>query len=717
MLVSDIFALMSEEFQEYAQLSEYERDQRIQWEFAKQKSAQFAGRQHLVKNYVEILNSGVNFLVIKGESGSGKSTLMSQLAFNLRNEGYEVLPLFSSLTSNTNDASSIIHYIVEELARKIEYVVKDYEEQIDAIKSGIGIAEKIRNFEFTHQIIFKICRDFFIRFYKFLHKFKIFNRKFNDIECKLRDEIQRGIQLENFEYQKNKARDFRDWEDCLKSGIEIWSLYSKNKFIILLDAVDQILKNKERYSLICCLLELKDQVTTVISCLPTFEIPESIIKRLCDKIKIETVEPLNDRNKIEIINGILKFMGRELSDSVITEILKKVNSENPLYLSLLINRLTMMDKKDFDVINAYGGAISAINSHQIKILHTCSDNLDDLCVDIINTASEKIGSEFVNLAMRYISVSRYGLREADLERILTAKGIHWNSVDFALFVQYLSSFFVRHADGRIDFTHKNIREGCMKLIDDEKSTHYDILEYFKTLGDEIEIYKNELIWHCFKADDKDYFLNYIAGNFKIETGSKNFSLYQECGYISEMCGVDWWRDLLEYGKQEEFQSIRNSLSQFFGQIFNSGEVLFRIFDNGEPFNEDMAKQTLNEYCTYIRLNCREYPDLLIAVYCAIGYFYYNSCSKFNVGDSEFISNRRLAHKFVNKGIAVIKKTYTYLEIRKFIPIKHLNGNEILGISIYREESSPRSKIVRLKADIEGIDLKDIEDYMKELYET
>ena len=171
MLVADISELMSSEFEEYVKLSEYEKDQHIQWEFAKQKSAQFAGRQHLIKNYVEILNSGVNFLAIKGESGSGKSTLMSQLAFNLREEGYEVLPLFSSLTPKTSDDTNIVRYIVEELERKIPNTVSNYTEKIDTMQQYLDIQEKAKNFWANHQFFFKIFRTVARGIYKIFNFF------------------------------------------------------------------------------------------------------------------------------------------------------------------------------------------------------------------------------------------------------------------------------------------------------------------------------------------------------------------------------------------------------------------------------------------------------------------------------------------------------------------------------------------------------------------
>ena len=209
MLVEDISELISSEFEEYVKLSEYEKDQHIQWEFAKQKSAQFAGRQHLIKNYVEILNSGVNFLAIKGESGSGKSTLMSQLAFNLREEGYEVLPLFSSLTPKTNDVTNIVQYITEEIKNRILYTICDNETSV-YLQNQLTIAEKMIQFLEKHKLLHKLCEKFYIILYRIskfcfniLKKIDILNETVDDIHNVL-------IQLKNFTdfylYRNDKNR-------------------------------------------------------------------------------------------------------------------------------------------------------------------------------------------------------------------------------------------------------------------------------------------------------------------------------------------------------------------------------------------------------------------------------------------------------------------------------------------------------------------------------
>ena len=265
---------------------------------------------------------------------------------------------------------------------------------------------------------------------------------------------------------------------------------------------------------------------------------------------------------------------------------------------------------------------------------------------------------------------------------MTAKGVQWNYVDFALFVQYLSSFFVRRTDGRIDFTHKNIRAGCLKLIEDKKAAHADIVAHLKTLDAKDELKQNEIVWHCFNADDKETLLNYIGNTFKMDESS---ILDLECENIFKVYGADWWRDILEYGKLEKFSPIRKILSLFFGQLFYYAIYMSNI--------EEKIK--LN-YSTYVRLNCREYPDLLIATYVLLG-THYNG------------KKEKLAYKFANKGIAIVKKFYTRQEIEKFTTCV------VEDMMVVEGELSPRADIFYLKESVETIKGSrhyKVDDFMK-----
>lgn len=71
-------------------MTPFERDQRLQWDFARQKSDQFRAREGLIDQYLNKLNQGQNLLAISGVSGSGKSTLIGRLAIRLQEEEQRV---------------------------------------------------------------------------------------------------------------------------------------------------------------------------------------------------------------------------------------------------------------------------------------------------------------------------------------------------------------------------------------------------------------------------------------------------------------------------------------------------------------------------------------------------------------------------------------------------------------------------------------------------
>lgn len=112
MVYTDIQNLLCEEWQEFAQLSEHEREIKTHWEHAKQKSQFFSAREYMVDGLKEKLHKGVPLISLRGKSGSGKSTLVSRLAFELAKENYYVFPFFCGLTSLSNDTDDVLKYMV-----------------------------------------------------------------------------------------------------------------------------------------------------------------------------------------------------------------------------------------------------------------------------------------------------------------------------------------------------------------------------------------------------------------------------------------------------------------------------------------------------------------------------------------------------------------------------------------------------------------------------
>lgn len=451
-VTEDVKRLMEVDWQAYADLSPYEKDRRFQWDYARQKGEQFRARENLIGEYMEKLNHGQKLLVLTGPAGSGKSTLMARLALQLRDSGKEVLPVFCGSTLFCRNALDVIRYIVRYIEDR--FSLPHFEEKADSGRTEINRTPGAG--------------------------------AGNDGGEQGRTEIDR-------------------WTERMKDLCAWYREKAEKELVILVDAADQLTADEARERLRFIPPDLSDKVKVVCSFLDTFH-PEYYSGRE----ETETVRPLEETDKREVVKGILSFLRRELSEPVIDRIVRKKGAANPLYLSLTVQRLVMMDKSDFEKIVEQGDGIDAITARQLEVVDSLPENLDELCMDIVHAASGKLGGYLAELAVQYIALSRYGLREKDLEGILTARGLEWNSLDFTLFIRYMKSFFLLRDDGRWDFTHRSVREGFRKHSADTKKLHREILEYLKKLDIRDEMRVEEIAYHCYGADDKEYFIRYVS---------------------------------------------------------------------------------------------------------------------------------------------------------------------------------------------------------------
>lgn len=445
-MTADLKELLEEEWKEYALLTPFERDQRLQWDFARQKSVQFRAREGLIDQYLNKLNQGQNLLAISGASGSGKSTLIGRLAVRLQEEGKEVLPIFCGSTMFCNDAMDVIRYIV----RYIEDC-----------------------FSLEHYEI----------------------KKSREVE---------GLLFEDETGYRGNKTDADRWKERLTDMCALYTEKSDKELVILIDALDQLFPDEIRERLRFIPANLTSKVKMVCSSLDNFD--TGYHKKW---EQAEELLPLDETDKKAVIDGILHSQGRELSFPVIEKIMTKKGSDNPLYLSLVVQRLAMMDQEDFEKIIATGDGMDAITEYQIAVMDRLPENLEDLCMDLVQAASEKLDNNMAELAVRYIAVSRYGLRETDLEGIFANQGIEWSSLGFTLFFQYMNDFALLRDDGRWDFVHQCFRQGIINRTINLKELHRRILEQLIQLEPKDNVRKEEIIYHCYGADDRAFFVAYI----------------------------------------------------------------------------------------------------------------------------------------------------------------------------------------------------------------
>lgn len=301
------------------------------------------------------------------------------------------------------------------------------------------------------------------------------------------------------------------------------------RVVIMVDAVDQLASDDNRDNLIFIPERLSTNVKFVMTCLPELE----LVGR-----NAVTLKPMDDAEQREVIKGILKSHNREIEEKVVRKMIKLKASRNPLFLSLLIQRLLMMNRDDFLAIKKAGDDMKAISKHQLAVIATCPDSLQKMSAALLTEAGKRINEELVRKAAEYLAVSRHGLRQEDLAALL---GDKWNTLDFAHFITYMDENFIQRDDGRFDFSHKCIREGFLEECHDVLRIHKSLVDYFYSLTSRDSVCAEELAYHCIMADDKSILCQYILDNEhtqeKISTISKTLLMLCEsdnCKWLKEM---------------------------------------------------------------------------------------------------------------------------------------------------------------------------------------
>lgn len=214
-------------------------------------------------------------------------------------------------------------------------------------------------------------------------------------------------------------------------------------------------------------------------------------------------------------NGIIKLLlsntRKELDESVIREIFKKKDSKMRLYMELILKRLSLMDKKDYDEINLNGGDIKAIIDHQKKIVSQSSDYLEILCKEVIELSSKRINQILCKYAVLYISSSYYGISESSLVNIFNRKGLEWSSLDFKILMQYLSDIFLKDSLGNY-----RVKYDCLSnVFNSDEVIYNDLIEEFEFKTKDKELTKidiNEYINYIYYSKNYHKYIDLLINN-------------------------------------------------------------------------------------------------------------------------------------------------------------------------------------------------------------
>lgn len=300
---------------------------------------------------------------------------------------------------------------------------------------------------------------------------------------------------------------YNDWIKRLRELT--FGIREDEKIYLCIDAMDQLFFDEHVEKLDFLIGGIGTQF--IVSCTDTFNLPsEMMLPREIKKIPV-----LREEDARTVAEGILASYSRNAYAAIENEILKKKSVGNPLYISLLIQRLNMMDMEELRTALTEEEIVTLGRGIIINMPEETKVAIVSVIKDGIYKISEVEGTLFE--AIQYLAVSRNGLRMSDLQGIFMAQGKSMPTLDFTLLVKYLDGFFYVHDDDRIDFTHKVIRQGLLEELIDRDSKEENIKEYLKTLSSFDGLYMREAMYFARIRNDLEFAEKLIGQAYKTKT--------------------------------------------------------------------------------------------------------------------------------------------------------------------------------------------------------
>ena len=222
--------------------------------------------------------------------------------------------------------------------------------------------------------------------------------------------------------------------------------------------------------------------------------------------KITYLQDIEEKEeRIKLVHAILKSKHKELPKEVINLITSKESGGNPLYLSLIIERLLILDHEDFQNIRNMGDGMVAISKYMSLVVSQSGDNIKDISKELLKELVERINPTLVPLFIRMVSYNNYHLDYKDMVRFFNKMDYPFNEIDYSLFVHSIPSLFQDSSlsSSLITFKCDDIFEGANELLDELGTANYyqAMVDFVKNDESKTDIYKDMSLFIAYYAFD------------------------------------------------------------------------------------------------------------------------------------------------------------------------------------------------------------------------
>lgn len=294
----------------------------------------------------------------------------------------------------------------------------------------------------------------------------------------------------------NRQDHMAQWQDYV---LDLLCRCTRPLFI-LIDSLDQLPDESIHAPLSLLPGSLPDHVRVVVSYTRRPGLVSSSYHRM-------SLRSLTEEDNLLVFNSSLSRSSKVVNADIAATIIHTKQGNAPLYYQLLSQVVILFDRMDFEKINSgNSGNMDSINAHLFGTLISCPNTLDGIVHYLLNTICQHIDPVFCHGALRLLAASHHGLREGDIQAIMTENGYAWSALTLHRFMYYMQDILSIRHDSSIDFSHSVIRR-CAESYLDKK---------------ERRSMQNQILCMLRKTDDMDAFK------------------YQELPYYVLSCGAEHW---------------------------------------------------------------------------------------------------------------------------------------------------------------------------------
>lgn len=185
-------------------------------------------------------------------------------------------------------------------------------------------------------------------------------------------------------------------------------------------------------------------------------------KELMEEIFFPNQDILN--SKI-FIDSYIYYFHKEMDDNVFEAIRRKTEKTDNIYREMLMQRLLLLSKEDFDCIRQNGDGMKAISDYLVQVVENAPNSTRDMIREQLRRLEAETDSCFLWSTLAILSVLPYGIPKRELETLLLQHHVPYTPLYLVLLTRYLSFSITETLD---NFYRMNENSLIISLISDDE---------------------------------------------------------------------------------------------------------------------------------------------------------------------------------------------------------------------------------------------------------